>query len=113
MKPASAKNKGRILQKLVRTKLIETFDLQPADVHSTSMGAGGEDLKLSPYARIRFPYSVECKSLARVAVYQYYWQALDNAGGHTPLVVVKQNNAPPLAILSLDDFLKVVKEATK
>lgn len=113
MKPSSAKAKGRNLQKYVRDKLIEYFDLKPDDVRSTSMGAGGEDILLSSYARLRFPFSIECKNLARHAVYQYYWQALDNAGGHTPLVVIKQNNAKPLAVLDLEDFLKIVKEATK
>lgn len=113
MTPQSAKAKGRTLQKLVRDKIKEAFDLSGDDVRSTSMGASGEDILLSQYARLRFPFSVECKNLARHAVYQHYWQALDNSGGHTPLLIIKQNNAPPLAVLEFDHFLKIVKEATK
>lgn len=113
MKPQSAKTKGRKLQQHVRDRLIEAFDLTKDDVRSTSMGAGGEDILLSSYARIRIPFSFECKSKARFAVYQDYWQALDNSGGHMPAVVIKQNNANPLILLDFEHFLMIVKEATK
>lgn len=113
MTPASAKQKGRKHQQHVRDRLIETFDLTRDDVRSTSMGAKGEDIQLSSYARIRIPFSFECKSRARIAVYQDYWQALDNAGGHMPAVVLKQNNATPLILLDFEHFLKILKEATK
>lgn len=63
MKPSSAKAKGRKLQQQVRDLILETFsDLEPDDVRSTSMGAGGEDVLLSPLARRKFPFSVECKN---------------------------------------------------
>lgn len=113
MKPQSAKAKGRKLQQHVRDRLIETFELTKDDVRSTSMGAGGEDIQLSSYARVRIPFSFECKSKARFAVYQDYWQALDNSGGHMPAVVIKQNNAQPLVLMDFDHFLKILKEATK
>ena len=110
---ASRKQKGRKLQQHVRDRLIEVFELHKDDVKSTSMGAGGEDIQLSPYARIRIPFSFECKSRARIALYQDYWQAQDNAGGHMPAVVIKQNNAAPLIVMDLEHFLKILKEATK
>lgn len=113
MTPQSAKAKGRKLQQDVRDKLIDLFELHEDDCKSTSMGAGGEDVQLSHYARLRFPYSIECKNLAKIAVYSLYQQACDNAGGHTPLLVVKQNKSKPLAILDLDDFLAVVRRATQ
>ena len=107
MTPQSAKAKGRKLQQFVRDQLIQRLDLTPDDVRSTSMGAGGEDLLLSPFARLRFPHSIECKNLAKIAVYKYYEQAKDNAGSHSPLVVIKQDRSEPLVILSLDDYLKL------
>lgn len=113
MKPQSAKAKGRLLQKLLRKKLIEVFEFAEDDVKSTSMGAGGEDIQLSSYARSRVPFSFECKSRARIHIYQYFWQAVDNANGHTPAVVLKQNNANPLILLDLDDFLKILKKSTE
>lgn len=113
MKPQSAKAKGRKLQQHLRDRLIETFELTKDDVRSTSMGAGGEDILLSSYARVRIPFSFECKNKARFAVYQDYWQAVDNSNGHMPAVVIKQNNAQPLILLDLEHFLKILKEATK
>jgi hypothetical protein len=73
------------------------------------MGAGGEDVQLSPAAREVFPYQVECKSLARVAVYNYYKQAKEH-GYHQPVVFVKQNGARPLAIIDADYFFKMVSK---
>jgi len=72
------------------------------------MGAGGEDVQLSPAARKLFPYSVECKNLAKIAVYNYYAQATTNAGQYEPLVVIKQDRAKPLAVVDLDHFMKLV-----
>ena len=110
---ASRKAKGRRLQQYLRDRLIDVFSLTKDDVRSTSMGAGGEDILLSTYARLRIPFSFECKSKARYAIYQDYWQAKDNSGGHKPAVVIKQNNADPLIVMDLEHFLSILKEATK
>jgi len=61
MTPQSAKQKGRLLQQWVRDKLLEYApELEPDDIKSTSMGAGGEDVQLSPAARKMYPYQIEC-----------------------------------------------------
>jgi hypothetical protein len=106
MKPSSAKNKGRLLQNWVVTWILHTFpDLEPDDVRSTSMGAGGEDIKLSPAARKLFPYSVECKSRARFALYNDYDQALSNCpDGAEPILVVKANRRKPVVIIDAEYF---------
>ena len=109
MKPSSAKAKGRKFQQYVRDKILATFPhLEPDDVRSTSMGAGGEDILLSPAARKAFGFSVECKSLARSAVYSLFEQAEENAGPHIPLLMLKANRKEPLTILRLDDFMELV-----
>jgi hypothetical protein len=69
------------------------------------MGDTGADVKLSQKARQTFPYSVECKSHARYAIYQNYEQAVSNADSLTPILVIKQNNSDPLVVLSLEDFM--------
>lgn len=107
MKTASAKAKGRKLQQFVRDALITRLNLSTDDVKSTSMGASGEDVQLSSFARLRFPHSIECKSRAKIAVYEWYQQAKDNAGSHSPLLVIKQDRSDPLVVLSLDDYLKL------
>jgi len=109
MKPQSAKGKGRKFQQWVRNKIRETFSLEEDDVQSRSMGAQGEDVMLSPAARKKFPYQVECKSLARIAVYQHLKQA-GNHGDYTPLVFMKQNWSEPIVIMWAEDFFKLVKD---
>ncbi len=110
MKAQSAKAKGRKLQQAVRDVILATFPkLEPDDVRSTSMGAGGEDVQLSPAARKVFPYSVECKNLAKIAVFNYYEQATGH-GDYEPLVVIKQNRSKPLAVVDLDHFMALVRK---
>ena len=92
MKPQSAKAKGRKLQQWVRDLILESFpSLEADDVRSTSMGAGGEDVQLSPAARRLFPYSVECKSVEKLNVWGAYEQAEANSGEHEPLLIMKKN----------------------
>lgn len=112
MKPQSAKNKGRVLQKWMRDLILENFShLEPDDVRSTSMGAGGEDLQLSPAARRSFPYSVEAKNCERLNVWGAYEQAAANSGKHEPLLVMKKNRKKPLVVLDAEAFMELVKKA--
>lgn len=105
MRPQSAKNKGRKLQQWVRDKIVEAFSLHPEDVRSTSMGAGGEDVLLSPRARERFPYSIECKNTERLNLWQAWEQASSNSGDHQPLVIIKRNRSKPLAVVDAEYFI--------
>ena len=108
MKPASAKAKGRRLQQHVRDRIREVFHLHEDDVQSRSSGAGGEDIMLSPTARAAFPFSVECKNVQKVNVWQSYEQACENAGDHAPLLVISRNQAKVLAVLELDALLNIL-----
>lgn len=109
MKPSSAKAKGRALQTWVRDTIITVLKgLTLDDVRSTSSGANGEDILLSPLARSRFPFSVECKNLASIAVYSWYAQAIDNAGTYEPLLVIKANRKKPLAVVDAEYFMNMV-----
>ena len=111
MKTQSAKAKGRKLQQMVRDLILETFsELEPDDVRSTSMGAGGEDLQLSPAARRKFPYSVECKNVEKLNVWGAYEQAAANSGKHEPLLVMKKNRKKPLVVLDLEAFIELLKD---
>lgn len=105
----SAKQKGRSFQQWVRDKILEHFDkqLEPDDVKSTSMGAGGEDILLSPRARGIFRYSIECKSLKSIAVYKFYEQAKANCKGYNPLVFIKMNGKKPLAVVDAEYFISL------
>lgn len=107
----SAKAKGRRLQQLMRDLILDMFpNLElDTDVRSAIMGETGEDIKLSSKARQVFPYSVECKSLKKIAVYNYYDQAASNTpDGCTPLVVLKQDRRKPLVLIDLEKFMELV-----
>ena len=110
IKPQSAKSKGRNAQKLIRDKILEQFSpiLEPDDCRSTSMGAGGEDLQLSPLAR-RVLSNTQWESKARkaFAVYTDYEQAKTHGKGE-PVLVIKGDRKKPLAIIDLDFFLKLL-----
>ena len=83
--------------------------LEPDDVKSTSMGAGGEDVLLSPAARKILPYQIECKNKAKHAIYTHYEQAKTH-GKYEPLLIVKQDRKEPLAVVSLEHFIKLIQE---
>lgn len=109
MKPQSAKNKGRHLQKWVRDLILEVNpELKNDDVQSRSMGAQGEDVMLSPAARVWVPFQIECKNKDHVAVYAWYGQAREH-GNHEPLLVIKENFAEPLVIVDAALFFQLLR----
>ena len=109
MKPRSAKNKGKRLQNKVRDLILEKFNtLEPDDVRSITMGDSGEDILLSPAARRKFPFSVECKNQEKLNVWEAYEQAKANCGDYEPLVVMKKNNKKPLVVIDAEYFIKLI-----
>ncbi len=110
MKTQSRKAKGRRLQQQFRDLLIEKLDIDPEDIESRSMGAGGEDLIMSKAARTKFPYSIECKNQERMNIWSAWEQANGNKGIYEPLVVIKKNGVRPLVVLDAENFLEMIKE---
>lgn len=109
MKPRSKKNKGKRLQNHLRDLVLEAFPgLTDRDVRSTTMGDSGSDLKLSEAAFRVFPYDVECKSNARFAIYAPYEQRGAPEGER--LLVIKGDRKEPLAVVSLEHFMSLLKE---
>ena len=107
MKTQSAKAKGRRLQQWVRDKLIEELDVHPEDIESRSMGAGGEDLIMARDARKKFPYSIECKNVEKLNVWDAYSQACENSNDYEPIVVMKKNGKTPLVVVDAEYFMKI------
>lgn len=108
---ASRKAKGRKLQQFVRDLILSLFpSLEPDDVKSTSMGAGGEDVQLSPAARKLVPLSIECKSLAKFAGYKFLDQADSNSKEHQPVAVVKANHRKPIVLVDAEYFFQLMKD---
>jgi hypothetical protein len=112
MKTSSAKAKGRQLQQWVANLIKSKFNLEDADVRSTSMGASGEDILFSPVAARRVGLSVECKSRDRIAVYGFYEQAKTNTPAEREAVcVVKQNRSSPLVVVDAEYFFDILSKA--
>ena len=111
MKPRSAKNKGKRLQNKVRDLILEKFNtLEPDDVRSITMGDSGEDILLSPAARRKFPFSVECKNQEQLNIWSSLEQAETNSGKHIPLLVFKRNRTKMYAVLEFDKLLELLNE---
>ena len=113
MKTQSAKAKGRRLQQWVVQQLIETFDIHPEDIKSCSMGAGGEDVQMARSAREKFPYSVECKNVEKLNVWEAYEQAKSNSNDYEPIVIMKKNQKKPLVVVDADFFISLFKRGDK
>ena len=111
MKPQSAKQKGRVLQQEIRDLILENFkELEPDDVRSTSIGAPGEDILLSPLARKRIPFSMEAKNQQTTSIWEWIKQAESNAKGHIPLVVFRRNRSKTYAVIELKELVAIMKE---
>ena len=109
MKTSSAKAKGRRLQQKFMQLLIEKLDIDPEDIESRSMGAGGEDLIMSRAARHKFPYSVECKNQEKLNIWSAWEQENSNRGIYEPIIVIKRNGTAPLVVLDAENFLDMIR----
>ena len=111
MKTASKKGKGRRLQNYVVDKLLFLYScLENDDIKSAIMGESGEDVKLSPAARKKIPYSFECKNQERLNIWGSLKQAEDNSNGFDPILVFKRNRTKTYACIDFDLFLNLIKE---
>lgn len=112
IKVSSAKAKGRNLQQFVRDAILQRFPtLEADDCKSTSMGASGEDIQLSPAARKLVPISVECKARSTIAIYPWYEQAKVNCkAGLEPVLVVKADRKKPLVCVDAEYFFNMMAE---
>ena len=114
MKTRSAKAKGRRLQNKIRDLLLEEFkDLEPDDIRTAIMGETGEDIKLSPAARRKIPYSFECKNQEKLNIWDSLKQAESNAGKHIPLLVFKRNRSKIYATIEFERLLELLDEDSK
>ena len=111
MRPQSCKSKGRRLQQRVAASLREAFPhLTEDDVHSTPMGAHGEDVRLSTAAREAVPLSIECKCVEKINVWACLEQCEANTpSGATPCLIFSRNRAGTYAVLPWDDLVSMLR----
>ena len=107
MKPQSAKQKGRLLQKKFRQMLIDLLGLDAEDLESRPMGSQGEDIIMGKQSRDKFPYSVECKNQESLNVWKSYDHAQNKCKGYEPLLVIKRNRSKVLVVLDAEYFVRL------
>ena len=99
IKRKSAKDRGRRLQNWVRDTIEEHHGFAP-DV--AIMGESGKDVKHD-----RLPYSIECKNVERLNIWDAWKQAKSNcADGDTPVVVFTRNYDDKLAVVPAEWLIK-------
>lgn len=112
MRVQSAKAKGRRLQQKVRDALLDGRpDLHPDDIRSTAMGQNGEDILFSSAARKVYPYSIECKCVEKLNIWEAINQAKENAGPHIPMVAFSRNNEDMWVVIPMSKFIDLHKES--
>ena len=111
MKISSAKAKGRGMCKELRDAILETFpDLEPDDIRVTASGVTGEDLHLSPAARRRVPFAIECKAQEKLNIWAAIKQAQAHAEGgpYAPLVAFRKNRETAFVSIPMGYFLDLL-----
>ena len=115
MRPQSCKSKGRRLQQRVAADILGAFPhLTPDDCVSTSMGAPGEDVRLSAAARECVDLSFECKNVERLNVWACLEQCERNApAGSTPCLVFSRNRSGTYAVVPWPALLALCRAAKR
>lgn len=76
------------------------------------MGAGGEDIILSPKAQQVIPFSFECKNQERLNIWDALKQAEANATETRPgAVVFRKNRSDTYIAFEFQDFVDLLKRA--
>ena len=91
-------------------KIIKLFRLPSGAIRTSNTGEGGEDIKLLTLTSKKvFAYSTECKnSEQHIGLYKHFKQAKKHSH-REPLLVVKKNREPALAIITLDHFFDLIE----
>ena len=112
MRPSSCKAKGRRHQQSIVRDILTAFPmLTPDDVRSTSMGAGGEDILMSPRAQEYVPLSIEAKNTERLNLWSAIEQAAANCpSDREPCVVFTRNRAKVYAAVPWELLVRLLKD---
>jgi hypothetical protein len=111
---ASAKAKGRNLQKWVAEKISELTGLphgKDCPIESRPMGQSGTDVRLDNQAKALFPFAVECKAQESWSVHGWVEQAEKNASVTEPWILFcKRSRKPPVVIMDAEVFFEILRK---
>ena len=117
MKTASAKNKGRMLQKWACDQVARITGLpcgRDQPIESRGMGQSGCDVRLDELAKKLFPFSIECKNCEKWNVHEWVQQAKEERQiGTDWLLICKRNNHQPLVIMDAARFFDIMKNTIR
>lgn len=109
MKSRSSKSKGRRLVLELRDELLAAFPhLSTEDVVVLPISVGGEDWRLSPAARLCWPFSTECKNRESLNIWKAIRQAKQNSDGRCPAIVFRRNLHEPWLAIPLREALRLL-----
>lgn len=118
MKSRSCKAKGKRLTKLIKEKLHQwAIDLQDDDIKLPTTSEPGQDIHLSPAARLKYPFVIESKMVEKLNIGEAYKQAQTHtkfthpeyrAHNQIPIVVHSKNRSPVLVTLDFEDLLWLI-----
>lgn len=114
---ASAKDKGRRLQKWVAQQISRITGIECGKdclIESREMGQDGVDVKLYGIAEEKFPFSVECKYQEQWALPAYIKQAKANIKKGTDWILfIKKNRYEELVVMNAETFFDIYGEYIK
>lgn len=118
MKTASAKAKGQLLVKNFADMMCEKLNIPRQSINVTPSGVTGQDLSVEAQFKPKFPYALEAKSHAKIAIYKHFEQARAHArsarsSGTIPVLVIKQNRSTPLVVMDAGDWLDLVARSNE
>ncbi len=115
IKIASAKAKGRILQKRVAEMISKVLCIpveKDGEIEPRPMGQTGRDVILRGRAKELFCFhGIECKNSEKVSI----WDAIRQAESHggKPIVFFKRNNSDIYVVLKAADFFELYEQVIK
>jgi hypothetical protein len=107
---ASRKQKGRRLAQRVAGFIRQVFNLSEDDVYNTPGGVPGEDIKLSEKARKLFGFSIECKNVEKLNIWEALEQAESSNRKYKPLVIFSRNRSEDFCALKFSDFMLLMEQ---
>lgn len=110
--PKTRKAKGRNFQNWVVKSILDSNpQLTDRDVRGAVMGEKGVDVKLSEEGLRVFPYSVECKAVESINVWECWKQAQANKEKNTqPILFIKRNHTDPIVVVDASYFIELVSK---
>ena len=105
--PKTKKQKGNRLEYEVAKFYNRKLDPQ---ARRMPMSGACDGFKGDILKRFYDGWSDECKSRDKMKVYDWWQQAVNQAGIHKPVLFIKANNKPILAIIRIEDYFDMREE---